>query len=434
MKRIVVVGGGAGGLELAAKLSRYCGKQRGKQPSTEMILVDRVRTHVWKPLLHEVAAGVIDKSSDGVDYRIHASRFNYQFQQGTLNGIDTQDKSISLDALYDEENQLILPERKISYDILVLAIGSVSNDFGTPGVAQHSYFLDSLAQAERFHRALLNQMLRVNQPDTQQSMLRVAIVGAGATGTELAAQLHHVANLSRAYGMPEMSAKRLKIAIIEAGPRLLPALPERIANAARQALQKIGVQIHENTRVMRAEKNGFVNADDELIEADLMVWAAGVKAPNLIKDLGIFSINRSQQILVDVHLQALDNEDIFVLGDCCAFQQKDGSWVPPRAQSAHQMATTVFENIVHKLKGQELADYQYSDYGSLVHLSKYSTVGSLMGNLSNSSMFIEGKLARLVYTSLYSMHQFAVHGWFKAMLVMLSRKVSKFVGPKLKLH
>ncbi|MFQ3218775.1 MAG: NADH dehydrogenase [Paraglaciecola sp.] len=430
MKRIVVVGGGAGGLELVAKLSRYCLKHR----SVELTLVDRVRTHVWKPLLHEVAAGVIDKNSDGVDYRIHASRFNYQFQQGTLNGIDNQNKSISLDALYDEENQLILPERKIAYDFLVLAIGSVSNDFGTPGVAQHSYFLDSLAQAERFHRALLNQMLRVNQPDTQQSMLRVAIVGAGATGTELAAQLHHVANLSRAYGMPEMSAKRLEIVIIEAGPRLLPALPERIANAAKHALEQIGVKILENTKVIRAEKNGFVNANDELIEADLMVWAAGVKAPNLIKDLGIFATNRSQQILVDEYLQAVDNENIFVLGDCCAFQQKNGSWVPPRAQAAHQMASTVFDNIVHKLQGQELIDYQYSDYGSLVHLSKYSTVGSLMGNLSNSSMFIEGKLARLVYSSLYSMHQFSVHGWLKAILVMLSRKVSKFVGPKLKLH
>ncbi|MFQ3197973.1 MAG: NADH dehydrogenase, partial [Paraglaciecola sp.] len=203
---------------------------------------------------------------------------------------------------------------------------------------------------------------------------------------------------------------------------------------AKHALEQIGVKILENTKVIRAEKNGFVNANDELIEADLMVWAAGVKAPNLIKDLGIFATNRSQQILVDEYLQAVDNENIFVLGDCCAFQQKNGSWVPPRAQAAHQMASTVFDNIVHKLQGQELIDYQYSDYGSLVHLSKYSTVGSLMGNLSNSSMFIEGKLARLVYSSLYSMHQFSVHGWLKAILVMLSRKVSKFVGPKLKLH
>lgn len=430
MKRIVVVGGGAGGLELVAKLSRYCRKHQ----SVELVLVDKVRTHVWKPLLHEVAAGVINKSSDGVDFRIHASRLGYEFQQGTLNGVDTSNKQITLDALYDEDEQLILPQRQINYDILVLAIGSVSNDFATPGVAQHSYFLDSLAQAERFHRALLNQMLRVNQPDTQQSMLKVAIVGAGATGTELAAQLHHVANLSRAYGMPAMSAKRLEIAIIEAGPRILPALPERIANAAQRALEKLGVKIMVDTKVTRAQREGFVNSQEQLIEADLMVWAAGVKASDLLKELNIFELNRSQQILVNSHLQAQNQEDIFVLGDCCACQQQDGSWVPPRAQSAHQMATLVYKNILHKLQEQPLKDYVYSDYGSLVHLSKYSTVGSLMGNLSNSSMFIEGKLARLVYTSLYSMHQVAVHGWLKGMLVMLSRKVGNFVGPKLKLH
>ncbi|AEE25146.1 NAD(P)/FAD-dependent oxidoreductase [Paraglaciecola chathamensis] len=430
MKRIVVVGGGAGGLELVAQLSRYC----RKHAAVELILVDKVRTHVWKPLLHEVAAGIIDKNSDGVDYRIHASRLKYEFQQGTLKGLDEQNKTIALDALYDEEGELILPERTIEYDILVLAIGSVSNDFGTPGVKENSYFLDSLAQAERFHRALLNQMLRVNQPKTQQSLLKVAIVGAGATGTELAAQLHHVANLSRAYGMPAMSAQRLEISIIEAGPRILPALPERIAYAAKGALQKIGVKLYEDTKVTRAEKNGFVTAGDELIEADLMVWAAGVKAPNLIKELDMFETNRAQQVLVDPQLRAKNHQDIYVLGDCCAFQQEDGTWVPPRAQSAHQMASTVYKNIVNQLQGKEFEDYKYSDYGSLVHLSKYSTVGSLMGNLSNSSMFVEGKLARLVYTSLYSMHQFAVHGWLKATLTMLSRRVSKFVGPKLKLH
>ena len=277
-------------------------------------------------------------------------------------------------------------------------------------------------------------MLKVNQPNTQQSMLRVSIVGAGATGTELAAQLHHVANLSRAYGMPEMSAQRLEISIIEAGPRMLPALPERIANAAKNALQKIGVKIYENTKVIRAEKKGFVTADEQLIEADLMVWAAGVKAPNLIKALDMFETNRAQQVLVDKQLRAPNYQDIYVLGDCCAFQQDDGTWVPPRAQSAHQMASKVYKNIVSQLQGNELEDYKYSDYGSLVHLSKYSTVGSLMGNLSSSSMFVEGKLARLVYTSLYSMHQFSVHGWLKAVLTMLSRRVSKFVGPKLKLH
>ncbi|WP_416305135.1 NAD(P)/FAD-dependent oxidoreductase [Neptunicella sp. SCSIO 80796] len=430
MKRIVIVGGGAGGFELVTKLSRYSGKHTG----VEVVLVDKVRTHIWKPLMHEVAAGVINKSSDGVDYRMHASRHGYEFQQGTLTGINPTEKNITLDAYFDENGQLILPERQISYDILVLAIGSVSNDFGTPGVKEHSYFLDSLAQAERFHRALINQLLRINQPETKQNILKISIVGAGATGTELAAQLHHVANLSKAYGMPGMSAKRIQISIIEAGARILPALPERIASAAKKALQKLDVRIFENTRVIRAQTDGFVTSDDKLIESDLMVWAAGVKAPDLIKELDLFELNRSQQILVNATLQSKNDDSIFVIGDCCACEQADGSWVPPRAQSAHQMASLVYKNITLKLQGEPLKDYIYSDYGSLVHLSKYSTVGSLMGNLSNSSMFVEGKLARLVYTSLYSMHQIAIHGWFKGMLVMLSRKVGNMVSAKLKLH
>lgn len=430
MQRIVIVGGGAGGLELVTKLSQSL----GKKGMAEVILVDQSRTHVWKPLLHEVAAGVIDKASDGVDYRIHAARHKYQFQLGRMSFIDHQQRFIVLDPLVDETGENILPQRQIKFDVLVLAIGSVSNDFATPGVAQHSYFLDSLSQAERFHRALLNQLLRINQQEVPQKTLTVAIVGGGATGTELAAQLHHVGNLARSYGMPEMSGERIKVTIIEAGERILPALPERIANSARHALHKIGVEVLEDTRVARAQKEGFVTSKDELLCADLMVWAAGIKTPDFIQQMGIFETNRAQQILVNKHLQSTLCSNIYAIGDCCGFQQDDGSWVPPRAQSAHQMASTVAVNIVNSLKSKPLKTYRYTDYGSLVHLSKYSTVGSLMGSLVNSSMFIEGRLARLVYISLYNMHQLSIHGWLKGSLVLLSRKVSNIVGPKLKLH
>lgn len=430
MQKIVIVGGGAGGLELVSRLSKTLGRKK----QAEIILVDRSRTHVWKPLLHEVAAGVIDKNSDGVDYRIHAARHKYQFQLGSMSHIDHEKRCIQLDPLYDDQGEMILPRRSIEYDYLVLAIGSVSNDFGTPGVAEHSYFLDSLVQAERFHKALLNQLLRINQFSDENRCLDVAIVGGGATGTELAAQLYHVANLARSYGMPEMSPERLRISIIEAGERILPALPERIANSARAALNKLGVNVLEGTRVAKAQKEGFVTIDDKLIKADLMVWAAGVKAPDFIQQLNLFETNRAQQILVNSHLQSTLASNIYVIGDCCGFQQQDGSWVPPRAQSAHQMASTAAINIINDFNAKPLKDYQYTDYGSLVHLSKYSTVGSLMGKLANSSMFIEGRLARLVYVSLYNMHQFAIHGWRKGLLTLLTRKVSNIVGPKLKLH
>ncbi|RDV24559.1 NAD(P)/FAD-dependent oxidoreductase [Alteromonas aestuariivivens] len=430
MKKIVVVGGGAGGLELVTRLSKTLGRKK----QAEVILVDRSKTHLWKPLLHEVAAGVIDKNSDGVDYRMHAVSHRYQFQLGNMRHIDAQRRCIVLDPLLDDEGQQILPEREIDYDFLVLAIGSASNDFGTPGVKEHCYLLDSLAQAERFHKALLNQLLRINQSGNAQSHLHVAIVGGGATGTELAAQLHHIANLARAYGMPDMSPQRLKVSIIEAGERILPALPERIADAARYALNKLGIKVMENTMVARAEKQGFVTKQDTLIEADLMVWAAGVKAPDFLTELGMFETNRINQILVTPQLQSTHDSTIYVIGDCCGIQQPNGNWVPPRAQSAHQMASTAATNIINTFNGKPLKTFKYQDYGSLVHLSKYSTVGSLMGSLSNSSMFIEGRLARLVYLSLYNMHQFAIHGWLKGTLTLLTRKVSNLVGPKLKLH
>ena len=226
--------------------------------------------------IHEVAAGVIDKHSDGVDYAIHAAAHHYRFQLGEMCSLNVRRTNHFLYApLVDEEGTQVLPEREVHYDQLVLAIGSVSNDFGTPGVAEHCYFLDSLKQAERFHRALLNQLIRINQQEDKDARFEVAIVGAGATGTELAAQLHHVANLSKAYGMPEMSASRLKITIVEAGERILPALPERIANSARKALRKLGVDIKEQTMVAEADAKGLITKDGGRIDADLMVWAAG---------------------------------------------------------------------------------------------------------------------------------------------------------------
>lgn len=429
MQTIVIVGGGAGGLELATRL----GHTLGKKKQANIILVDRNRTHIWKPLLHEVATGSLDINTDGVVYRAHSSAHYYQFQLGTMVGLDQSAKCITLQALFDEDGREVLPERSLAFDTLVLAVGSVSNDFGTPGVAQHSFFLDSHQQAERFHRALLNQFMRINQ-QSADAELRLAIVGGGATGVELAAELYHVADLLKIYGMPAMSAKRLKIDLIEAGPRILPALPARIADAAKRELAKLGVTIHEQLRVVRADAAGFIAHDEQRLSADLMVWAAGVKAPAFIEQLALFETNRSGQIVVKPSLQSTVDEQIFVIGDCCACQQPDGAWVPPRAQSAHQMASLVSKNIMLAQQGKPLCEYLYKDHGSLVNLSKYSTVGSLMGNLTRGSMFVEGRLARIVYISLYRMHQVAIHGWLKASAIMLAQKIGRAVKPKMKLH
>lgn len=428
MKTIVIVGGGAGGLELATSL----GHKYGKKQKAKIILVDKNRKHIWKPLLHEVATGSLDINTDGVVYRAHAATHGYEFKIGSMVGLDRERKAIALAPLLDDEGKEVLPARELTYDQLVMAVGSVSNDFGTPGVADNCFFLDSHQQAERFHRSLLNQFLRVNQ--TSSDVLKLAIVGGGATGVELAAELFHVAELLKVYGMPEMSASRIQITLIEAGPRILPALPVRIALSAKRELSKLGVKIMEDTRVIEADGQGFIADEGARIDADLMVWAAGVKAPEFMKDLDGFEQSRNGQIVVKPTLQSTVDDAVFVIGDCCACEQPDGTWVPPRAQSAHQMASLVANNIQLGDQGKPLKDYIYKDHGSLVNLSKYSTVGSLMGNLTKGSMFIEGRMARFVYISLYRMHQVAIHGWLKGSAVMLAQKISNSVKPKMKLH
>ena len=426
--KILVIGGGAGGLELATQL----GHRYRKAPNIEITMVDQNRSHIWKPLLHEVATGSLDASTDAVVYHAHAAKHHYNFQLGRFSGLNSEEKTVTLAETTDEKGVTILPERKLSYDTLVLGIGSVSNDFNTPGVAEHCFFLDTVKQASRFHNALLNNFMRINQQDS--GVLNIAIVGAGATGVELAAELYNVTDMLKTYGMPNMTASQLKVHLIEAGPRILPALPERISSSARGELSELGVEVRENTLVKSAQSDGIMTSNDELIPADMMIWAAGVKAANFLAELQQFDLTRNNQILVKPTLQSRLNDEIFVIGDCCACAQPDGSWVPPRAQSAHQMATMVKHNIHCLLNDKPLKNYLYKDHGSLVNLSRYSTVGSLMGNLTKNSMFIEGKIARLVYISLYRMHQVAIHGWAKAMAVILAEKLSKVVKPKMKLH
>ncbi|MDF2179444.1 NAD(P)/FAD-dependent oxidoreductase [Aliiglaciecola sp. CAU 1673] len=429
MKKILIVGGGAGGLELATRL----GHRYGKSGKAQVTLVDKNTSHIWKPLLHEVASGSLDTSTDAVIYSAHGALHHYHFQHGEFIGLDEARRQVLLAPMLDDEGQELLPQRQLAYDILVLAIGSQSNDFGTPGVAKHCYFLDSAKQAARFHRALTNAFIRVNQQQDERQ-LNIAIVGGGATGVELSAELYHVAALAERYGMQKMSGKRLRIQLVEAGPSILPALPPRISNAARKELTKLGVEVLESTKVSSACEQGLITQSGKLLEADLMVWAAGVKVPEFIRALGVFELNRLGQILVEPNLKAKGHQAIYVLGDCCGFLQADGTWVPPRAQSAHQMASLVARNIDLEIKGKALKPYQYKDHGSLVNLSRYSTVGSLMGNLTGDSLFIEGRIARIVYISLYRMHQVAIHGWLRGMLMILVEKINHAVRPKLKLH
>ncbi|AHK16712.1 MAG: NAD(P)/FAD-dependent oxidoreductase [Thalassolituus sp.] len=427
MQRIVIVGGGAGGLELATQLGRALGRS-GK---AEIVLVDANSTHLWKPLLHEVATGALDSGIDELDYRGHGKVHGFDFQLGRMCGLDREQQHVILSPIYDEDGEVVLPERNIPYHTLVLAIGSITNDFGTPGAKEHCIFLDSRRQAERFHRTLLNEFLRANSSENPKN-LEIAIVGAGATGVELSAELYNTAEVLTRYGMKNVSPKQLSVTLIEAGERILPALPTRISKAATRELEALGVSVRTGTLITEATADGFVTKNDGLISAKLKVWAAGVRAPSFMATLGL-ETNRAHQIMVDSSLQSED-PNIFAMGDCACVLQADGKPVPPRAQAAHQQATHMFKALKARYKGQPMPEFVYKDKGSLVSLSGYSTIGSLMGNLSSGSMMIEGRLARFVYVSLYRMHQIALHGYWHTLLLSLVGHINKVIRPRLKLH
>ena len=405
----------------------------GRKGAAEVTLVDKNRTHLWKPLLHEVATGAMDDGIDAVSYRAHASNHGFDFQLGSMTDIDRVNKTLVLAPLLGEDGSEVLPEREISYDFLVLAIGSVSNDFGTEGVKEHCVFLDNPSQAKKFHRRMLDACFRLHvQPEGEP--LRIAIVGGGATGVELSAELHNAAKQMQGYGIRNVSQNSLEVTLIEAGERILPALPPRLSGSAHQELVKLGVDVRTRTMVTKATSEGLMTKGEELVKADLMVWAAGIKGADFLKDLAGLESNRINQLVVKPTLQTTNDDHIYVIGDAASCPMDIEGFVPPRAQAAHQMATHAYKNIRAQLAGEGLTGYVYKDHGSLVSLSKFSTVGSLMGNLTGGSMMVEGRIARMVYISLYRMHQVALHGYFKTAMIALSDKISRVFKPKLKLH
>ena len=426
--KIVIVGGGAAGLELATSL----GQKLGKKGLADITLLDATSTHIWKPLLHEVAAGTLDEAEQ-IEYLAQAYRNKFRFRLGKMEGLNRKNKEIYVSAIVNDNGEEILPKRTFNYDTLVMAIGSVSNTFGIKGVEEHCLFLDTTSQAFKFQKQLVENYIKhhASGDAKKHKPLTIAIVGGGATGVELSAELHEVTDLLAVYGLEKSS--NVKLTIIEAAPQLLPALPGKLAKATQDQLAKLDIDLKLGCRVIEVTKTAIKTLDGETIPADLKVWAAGIKAPDWVKRLDGLITNQINQLVVDETLKTNDH-NIFAIGDCaaCPWPGHEKN-VPPRAQAAHQQAMTLCKSIVNRLDDQPLAKYVYRDYGSLVTLGKYSTVGNLMGNLMGS-VTIGGFIARVVYLSLYKMHQVALHGYYRTALLTLSNLFRRTAYVKIKMH
>jgi NADH dehydrogenase len=428
--RIVVVGGGAGGLELATRL----GDRLGRRGRAHVTLVDRSRTHLWKPLLHEVAAGSMDMHDHQLDYLAQARWHRFTFALGALAGLDRAGRTITVAAVIDDEGGEILPQRQIGYDTLVIAIGSESNDFNTPGVREHAFTLDNTWQAHLFHRRLVNACFRANYADLGER-IDIAIVGAGATGVELAAELHNTIRVLAGYGLENFDpARQIHLTIVEAGPRILAGLPDHIAEGTLRVLTELGVDVLTSEKVVSVDAKGLKTASGRDVPGNFVVWAAGIRCADVLADLGGLESNRINQLVVKPSLQCTRDDDVFAIGDCAAAPWKDGRTVPPRAQSAHQMASHVSKSIDRRMRGEAPLPYRYRDFGSLVSLGDYDALGQIMGFISSEKFRVEGWFARFVYISLYRQHIWALHGFWRMALDTLARMIRRQTEPKVKLH
>ncbi|MFM9836585.1 MAG: NAD(P)/FAD-dependent oxidoreductase, partial [Methylophilaceae bacterium] len=427
--------GGAGGLELATRL----GDSLGKRKQAEITLIDATRTHVWKPLLHEIAAGSMNPDKHELEYLAQAHWHHFNFRLGRMDGLNRAKKEVTIAPYYDEEGYEVIARRTFKYDTLVIAIGSTTNDFGVKGAKEHSITLDTQEQAEKFHRKLHNTMVRgqTQAAALQPGQLDVVIVGAGATGVELAAELHNTTRELAAYGLDKINADRdIKISIVEANERVLVALPPKLSHSVEQELKKLNVNVYTGERVTEVSDKGVQTHSGLFIPSALVVWAAGIKAPDFLRELDGLVVNKINQIEVKPTLQSVVDENIFSFGDCAACPMLGHSGnVPPRAQAAHQQASLLYKTIKRVVAGRtDLPEYVYRDYGSLVNLGHYSTVGSLMGALTGGSMFIEGLFARIMYRSLYQMHLMSLHGVLSVLLHGIARLIARRTEAKVKLH
>lgn len=427
--RIVIVGGGAGGLELVTRLAH---KFRRKK-NIHITLVDNKLTHIWKPLWHEVATGTLASSDNEIGYLLHSHFHGYNFELGTLVGLDRSNKTIQLSAIVNENGDIVAPSRSLPYETLIVSIGSVCNDFGITGVAEYCLSLDSQQQAEQFHREFLQRCMHIEY-NAATPTLNIVVVGGGATGVELIAELNRVINQIKTFGWQRVNNNTIKLTIIESSDRLLQALKPKISTMIYDDLSARGITIYTNQRVQTVQSNAIITAQGLSIPADMIVWAAGIKAPAVLCNLDGLEINAINQLIVHNTLQTTVDKNIFAFGDCAYCPQgPDKKAVPPRAQAAHQQATLLVKTMQAHLANQPLPIYQYHDYGSLISLSQHNAVGQLMSYIPGS-LFLEGRIAQFLYWMLFKEHQTVLLGLWRTGLMTISNFLTERVKPRLKLH
>ena len=355
---VVIVGGGFGGLNAAKALGRA---------DVDVFLIDRENFHLFQPLLYQVAtAGLAPGDIASPIRSVVAKRKNIRVMLGAVEKIDREKQTIYFD------------RQKVSYDYLILAAGVETNYFGNTAWETIAPGLKTLSDALECRRRILSAFEKAEWSEDEseiESLLTFVVVGAGATGVEMAGAIGEIAHEVMVRDFRKIDPAHARIVLLDAAPRVLMGYDEVLSERAKQDLEKMGVEVRLNAMVDEITADG-VRIGDDFIASQTVIWAAGVKASPLAQSLDT-ELDRMGRVVVDRDLTVPGDERVFVIGDLAHAKRDDGSSLPGLAPVAIQQGKHVAKNIQRAVKGEAYQDFDYTDRGQMATIGKAKAIAQV---------------------------------------------------------
>jgi NADH dehydrogenase len=364
---VVIIGGGFAGLNAAKALA---------DAPVKVTVIDRRNHHLFAPLLYQVATAQLSPANIAQPIRsILRRQKNANVLLGEVATIDHEGRSITL-----------AEGRIVAYDYLIVAVGATHSYFGHDEWAPMAPGLKTIEDATEIRkRILLAFETAENEPDParREAMLTFVVIGGGPTGVELAGAIGEIAMHTLVKEFENIDPRDAKILLLEGLPRILPMFPEELSTDAEEDLAGFGVKVRTNSLVTAIDQHG-VNIGDERINANTVIWAAGVQVSRLTQVLGgIAELDRAGRVPVERELHIAGHPEIFVIGDAASVKTREGKPVPGVAPAAMQEGKWAAANIVRATKGHAYTPFQYQDKGSLATIGRHQAVASVKGKHFN---------------------------------------------------
>jgi NADH:ubiquinone reductase (H+-translocating) len=359
--RVVILGAGFGGLNVARALGGS---------DTAVLLIDRNNYHGFWPLLYQVATAGLEPESIAYPVRGIVRRYrNVMFRMARVQSVDLQARAVAADGLI------------VHYDYLVLALGSANNYFGNDALAAQTLGLKDIDDAEELRNRVLSSFEQaVNTPDParRRALLTFAIIGGGPTGVELAGAFAELIHHALSKDFPMLDTAQARVVLIEATDKILAAFPESLQRAARRRLEILGVEVRLNAAVQGVERGEVRFKDGTSLQAQVVVWAAGVRGSRVLDGMGL-SLARGARVQVTPALNLADHPEVFAIGDLAYLEGYKGGPYPQLAPVAMQQGKLVGKNILASIAGRPLKPFHYFDKGSMATIGRRAAVFDAFG-------------------------------------------------------